>query len=89
MSYTAGDHLFYTATSGTYIASVIDVPAESKTTNFVFYAIPTSAIPGGTFTIGSPVTEVNRNADETQHTVTLDAFRISKYEITIRSMPPF
>lgn len=39
-------------------------------------------IPAGTFTLGSPETEVNRSSDETQYTVTLPAFRMSKYEIT-------
>lgn len=44
--------------------------------------IPTSYIPAGTFTMGSPTSEANRNNDETQHEVTLSAFRMSKYEIT-------
>jgi uncharacterized protein (TIGR02145 family) len=39
-------------------------------------------IPAGSFTMGSPITEVNRYEDETQHQVTLSAFRMSKYEIT-------
>jgi formylglycine-generating enzyme required for sulfatase activity len=39
-------------------------------------------IPGGTFTMGSPTTEVNRYSDEVEHQVTLSAFRMSKYEIT-------
>jgi formylglycine-generating enzyme len=39
-------------------------------------------IPGGTFNMGSPNDEVSRDADETQYTVTLSAFRMSKYEIT-------
>jgi formylglycine-generating enzyme required for sulfatase activity len=82
MTYTTGDQLLYTATSGTYIASVPDVPTGSKTTNFNFATIPTSAIPAGTFTMGSPTTEVNREDKETQFEVTLDAFRMSKYEIT-------
>jgi formylglycine-generating enzyme required for sulfatase activity len=82
MTYTAGDKLLYTATLGTYIASVPDVPTGSKTTNFNFATIPTSAIPAGNFTMGSPLTEVNRYIDETQHQVTLTAFRMSKYEIT-------
>jgi len=82
MSYTAGDQLLYTATSGTYIASVPDVPTESKTINFSFSTMPTSAIPAGTFMMGSPTTEVDRYSDETQHTVTLTAFRMSKFEIT-------
>ena len=44
--------------------------------------IETVNIPAGTFNMGSPVTEVNRFEDETQHQVTLSAFRMSKYEIT-------
>ena len=39
-------------------------------------------IPAGTFTMGSPATEVSRSDDETQHQVTLGAFRMNKYEIT-------
>ena len=82
MTYTAGDQLLYTATSGAYIASVPDVTNGSKTVNFNFADIPTSAIPSGTFTMGSPTTEVNRYSDERQYEVTLSAFRMSKYEIT-------
>lgn len=37
---------------------------------------------GGTFTMGSPTNEPNRETDEIQHSVTLSAFRMSKYEIT-------
>ena len=68
--------------TGKYIASVPDVPGDSKTTNFIFFNLPTSAIPAGTFIMGSPLTEVNRGTNETQYSVTLDAFRMSKYEIT-------
>jgi len=39
-------------------------------------------IPAGTFTMGSPASELNRHDDETQHQVTLSDFKISKYEIT-------
>ncbi len=39
-------------------------------------------IPSGTFTMGSPASEANRDIDEVEHQVTLSAFRISKYEIT-------
>jgi formylglycine-generating enzyme required for sulfatase activity len=39
-------------------------------------------IPGGTFTMGSPLTEVDRRDNETEHVVTLKAFRMSKYEVT-------
>ena len=40
------------------------------------------SIPAGTFTMGSPTTEVNHSSDETQRQVTLSAFKMSKYEIT-------
>jgi len=46
-------------------------------------------IPGGTFTMGSPLTEERRNADETQHPVTLSAFKMSKYEITVEQFQAF
>lgn len=39
-------------------------------------------IPAGTFLMGSPTSEVSRDADEAQYSVTLSAFRMSKYEIT-------
>ena len=39
-------------------------------------------IPAGTFTMGSPTSEVNHGSNETQHQVTLSAFKMSKYEIT-------
>jgi sulfatase modifying factor 1 len=39
-------------------------------------------IPGGTFMMGSPVTEKGRKDDETQHEVTMSAFKMSKYCIT-------
>ena len=52
---------------------VVENPASS---------IQTVLIPAGMFIMGSPTTEVDRNTDETQHFVTLDAFRMSKYEIT-------
>lgn len=39
-------------------------------------------IQGGTFEMGSPETELQRGEDETQHSVNLDNFYISKYEVT-------
>jgi formylglycine-generating enzyme required for sulfatase activity len=40
-------------------------------------------IAGGTFTMGSPLTEVDRSSNETQHSVTIaDPFYIGKYEVT-------
>ncbi|MFZ4455659.1 MAG: formylglycine-generating enzyme family protein [Bacteroidales bacterium] len=82
MNYASGDQLLYTATSSTYVSSVPDVPTDSKTINFKFATLATSALPAGTYSMGSPADEVHRYTNETQHQVTLSAFRISKYEIT-------
>jgi formylglycine-generating enzyme len=46
-------------------------------------------IPAGTFTMGSPVNELNRTGGETQHQVTLSAFKMSKYEITFDQYDAF
>ena len=40
------------------------------------------SIPSGTFMMGSDTYERMRGKDETQHEVTLNAFKISKYEVT-------
>ncbi len=40
------------------------------------------AISAGTFTMGSPYNQAYRKDDETPHQVTLNAFKMSKYEIT-------
>lgn len=45
-------------------------------------------IPACTFTMGSPTSE-DRFADETQHQVTLNAFKMSKYEITVAQFKAF
>jgi formylglycine-generating enzyme required for sulfatase activity len=42
--------------------------------------IETALIPAGTFTMGSPTTEPQRETYEVQHQVTLSAYRMSKYE---------
>jgi len=47
------------------------------------------SIPAGTFTMGSPSSEINRSSDETQHRVTLSAFKMSKYEITVSQFKAF
>jgi formylglycine-generating enzyme required for sulfatase activity len=44
---------------------------------------------GGTFMMGSPVTEQGRKDDEIQHKVTLSAFKMSKYCITFAQYDVF
>jgi len=39
-------------------------------------------IPAGTFTMGSPISEEYRQENEVQHTVSLDAFKMSRHAIT-------
>lgn len=46
-------------------------------------------IPAGTFTIGSPTSELDRANDETQHLVTLSAFKMSKFEVTFEQYDLF
>jgi formylglycine-generating enzyme len=52
-------------------------------------AIEWVSIPAGTFTMGSPQSEVDRASDEVQHQVTLSAFKMSKYEITFEQYDMF
>lgn len=47
------------------------------------------SIPAGTFTMGSPSSEVDREEDEIQHQVTLSAFKMSKYEVTFEQYDLF
>jgi sulfatase modifying factor 1 len=47
------------------------------------------SIPAGTFTMGSPVSEVQRIDGETQHQVNLSAFKMSKYEVTFEQYDLF
>ena len=47
------------------------------------------SIPAGTFTMGSPASEVGRSSNETQHQVTLSAFKMSKYEVTFEQYDLF
>ena len=39
-------------------------------------------IPAGTFTMGSPTNEPNRESNETRHSVTLSGFWMGKYQVT-------
>lgn len=52
-------------------------------------AIEWVEIPAGTFTMGSPAGEVGRSLDETQHQVTLSAFKMSKHAVTFEQYDMF
>ncbi len=47
------------------------------------------SIPAGTFIMGSPASEVDRDNNETQHQVTLSAFKMSKYEVSFEQYDLF
>ncbi len=58
-----------------------NIAAGSRVTTTFGYAL--SAVPAGTFTLGSPTTEANRSEDETQHSVTLTrGFLMGTTEVT-------
>jgi formylglycine-generating enzyme required for sulfatase activity len=57
--------------------------AKTKNTSLNKPDIEFADIPGGTFMMGSPVTEQGRKDDEIQHEVTLSAFKMSKYCVTV------
>jgi formylglycine-generating enzyme required for sulfatase activity len=46
-------------------------------------------INGGTFTMGSPANEPDRENDEVQHQVTVSGFYIGKYEVTVKEFRDF
>jgi formylglycine-generating enzyme required for sulfatase activity len=54
----------------------------SVTANILHIPIEVVQIPAGTFIMGSPTSEPNRQDDETQHLVTLNGFYMGKYQVT-------
>ena len=48
-----------------------------------------TSISTGTFTMGSPTSESDRGNDETQHQVTLSAFQMSQFEVTVKQFKEF
>jgi sulfatase modifying factor 1 len=47
------------------------------------------SIQGGTFMMGSPLSELERDTDETHHQVTVASFNMSKYEVTFTQFDAF
>ena len=65
--------------SGCPLGSQNPVPGETR----VFHGIEFQWCPAGTFTMGSPANEEGREADETEHQVTLTkGFWLGTYEVT-------
>ncbi|MDR0895749.1 MAG: SUMF1/EgtB/PvdO family nonheme iron enzyme [Prevotellaceae bacterium] len=55
------------------------IPPSSSTKSFEPEMV---VVQGGTFWMGSPLSEADRNQDETLHQVTLSSFQVGKYEVT-------
>ena len=66
-----------------------DVRPQAKNTTPPRPDIEFADLPGGTFIMGSPVTEPGRQDDEILHEVTLSAFKMSKYCITFAQYDAF
>jgi formylglycine-generating enzyme required for sulfatase activity len=62
---------------------------RSVTVGFGPLDIEAAFIPGGTFIMGSPETEPDRENSEVQHQVTISSFRMSKYEINNQKFAAF
>ena len=62
----------------------VAVPTEDNSLEVTDMNIPDNfvLIKGGTFQMGSPESEAWRSVDETQHSVTVSDFYMSKYELT-------
>jgi formylglycine-generating enzyme required for sulfatase activity len=71
------------------LAASSDKPDIKKLSSINKPDIEFVEIPGGTFMMGSPVTEPGRKDDEIQHEVTLSAFKMSKYPVTFEQYDLF
>jgi len=74
------------------LKSVIAFFITMLITTTIFAQKPTiewANIPAGTFTMGSPTSEATREDFEIQHEVTLSAFKMSKYEVTVGQFKAF
>ena len=70
------------ASEGHKLIEVIKTPSLRDEIQTVF-------IPAGTFIMGSPINEIDREKDEIQHQVTLSSFIMSKYAITNEQFAAF
>jgi sulfatase modifying factor 1 len=80
--------LFY-LTSFVYNATELNKINKDEVTQKHNITIAWASIPAGSFTMGSASNEDNRNDNETQHQVTLSAFKMSKNEITFEQYDAF
>jgi formylglycine-generating enzyme required for sulfatase activity len=68
--------------SGFTVIATNTTGSDTKQLTITIALVEMVQIQGGNFTMGSPPSEPNRDADETQHEVTLTGFYMGKYLIT-------
>ena len=78
---------FATNSKGTSYGN--ELSFTTSTLNTVIKGVEFVKIPAGTFTMGSPISEVDRYDYEQQHQVSLSAFKMSKNEITFAQFDVF
>ena len=64
-------------------------PAPDPVAQHELYEPVMLDIPGGSFMMGSPASETGRDADESQHRVSIKAFKLSKNEATFEQYDAF
>jgi len=92
-----GFRLVYSANSGNnFVNEVINTEPKQEIISIISAkettqnpTIEWAGIPSGTFMMGSPVTEFDRKDNENQHQVTISAFKMSIYEITVKQFKVF
>jgi len=69
---------------GSYGTAAITTTNNTLPPKPITVPVPIEMVPisAETFMMGSPTTEPNRGSDETQHSVTLSGFSMSKYQVT-------
>jgi formylglycine-generating enzyme required for sulfatase activity len=79
---TSGFVISQTPAAGSFVAIGASVALTVSTGDCNIVEPVMVRLTGGTFRMGSPDSEAGRDSGETQHTVTIDAFSIGKYEVT-------
>ena len=75
---------------GFYNVVVLDAFGYKDSVSFEIGIIQWVQISAGTFTMGSPINEGDRESDEgPQHSVSLSGFKMSKYEVTFAQFDAF
>ena len=76
-------NFFSASILATLLVSAFSLSSQTKPT------IKWASIPAGTFMMGSPASEVDRSDHESQHEVSLSAFKMSTYEVTFAQYDAF